>query len=118
MVEDNELIRELVADVLHGLGYEVTPAVTAEEALLQLDDLSVSLLLTDVRLPGAMNGIALAQVARRRRPNIKIMLIGADLGESVPQELSGIADDVLRKPFTIPEFEERLSKLGQQCRSD
>ena len=109
VVEDNELIRAMETDILTSLGYGVTVATSAEEALQALADQSIGLLVTDIRLMGAVDGIALAREARRRRPSIRIMLVGAALDQLAPEDLADIAHGSLGKPFTIRDFEERLA---------
>jgi CheY-like chemotaxis protein len=71
----------------------------------------VSLLLTDIRLPGEVNGIALARRVKRSQPEVKILLAGVDVDQFSSQDLDGIADGILRKPFRIPELQERVANL-------
>ena len=67
IVEDEVLIRMMTSDALRSRGMTVIEAATAEEALVVLQsDHAVDLLLSDVRLPGTMNGAALAAWARER----------------------------------------------------
>lgn len=110
LVEDNFLIQQLEVDILSASGHEVATAASAEEALQWLDEES-EILIADIRLPGGMDGIALARVARQRRPDLAIMLIGADVHNFVPSDLGGIANELLGKPFTIDEFAQRLATL-------
>jgi len=114
VVEDNKLIRALEIDVLRGLGYDATAVETAEHAMALLDDPRIALLLTDIRLPGGLDGIGLARAAKRRRPDLQIMLLGADLNHLAPEDLHGIADDSLSKPFTVDELEERVVRLAKR----
>jgi CheY-like chemotaxis protein len=113
VVEDNDLVRGLVADVVRSAGCAVVTAVTADEALARLDDAPtrIGVLLTDLQLPGTRSGFALAREARRRRPDLKILLIGADVGEMAPEDLRGVADDTLGKPFTVEQLEACLADL-------
>jgi PAS domain S-box-containing protein len=74
VVEDDPLVRTYVTTQLAKLGYSVESAPDAEEALEILDGLGeVDLLLTDVILPGAVNGPQLAEIATRRRPSIRVL---------------------------------------------
>jgi CheY-like chemotaxis protein len=108
VVEDNDLIRSLEADVLRDLGYEVIAVGDTDEAVAFLGEPHIVLLITDIRLPGALGGIALARKAKQRRPDLKVMVVGVDVDQFAPEDLRGIADERLGKPFTVEEFEERV----------
>lgn len=108
VVEDNELIRSLETDVLRELGYEVIAVGDTDEAVTFLGERRIALLITDIRLPGTLGGIALARKAKQRRPDLKVVVVGVDVDQFAPDDLRGIADECLRKPFTVDEFEERV----------
>ncbi|NTW59749.1 MAG: response regulator [Nitrospirae bacterium] len=76
VVEDDELVRGLIDDVLAPLGYRVLITASGDEALKTSDSFPhhVDLLLTDVVMPG-MNGRQLAEVMRTRRPGIKVLFM-------------------------------------------
>jgi PAS domain S-box-containing protein len=74
VVEDDALVREYVVAQLKSLGYRVTPAANAIEALSALDkDATIDILFTDVIMPGPMNGRQLADEAVRRMPSLKVV---------------------------------------------
>jgi signal transduction histidine kinase len=74
LVEDNQDFRTLTFALLRSFGYEVLEAADAESALRILERHGeVALLLTDVVLPGAMNGKLLAEQASRVRPHLKVL---------------------------------------------
>ena len=79
LVEDDELVRLVTADLLAEMGYAVREAETAGEALAALDD-TVAVLVTDVRLPDA-DGRELARAARERVPGIAVVIATGDSGE-------------------------------------
>jgi DNA-binding response OmpR family regulator len=110
LVEDNLHVQRLEADILSDSGHAVATAASAAEAL-QLLDAETAALITDIRLPGSVDGIALAQTARQRRPDLAIMLIGADVEGLAPQDLGRIADEALSKPFRVDEFKQRVATL-------
>jgi CheY-like chemotaxis protein len=69
LVEDEILLSDVVAEELEAAGYQVLTALTGEEALMLLEAQdSVDLLLTDVRLPGGVDGWQVAAAARRTFP--------------------------------------------------
>jgi DNA-binding response OmpR family regulator len=74
IVEDEPLVSDLLADVLTKQGFAVQAAWTASEALRHLAaEPRVDILLTDIDLPGGMDGAALAREARRRRPDLPVL---------------------------------------------
>jgi signal transduction histidine kinase len=76
VVEDDELVRGLIDEVLAPLGYRVLITASGDDALKTSDSFPgpVDLLLTDVVMPG-MNGRQLAEVMRTRRPGIKVLFM-------------------------------------------
>jgi CheY-like chemotaxis protein len=73
VVEDNEALRRVVTRQLGELGYRVLAAENAAAGLELLDGQSIDLLLTDIVMPGGINGRELARRARQRWPGIKIV---------------------------------------------
>ena len=73
VVEDNEALRRIVTRQLGELGYRVLAAGNAAAGLELLDRQSIDLLLTDIVMPGGINGRELAHRARQRWPEIKIV---------------------------------------------
>jgi two-component system CheB/CheR fusion protein len=73
VVEDNEALRRVVTRQLGELGYRVLAAEDAAAGLALLERQSIDLLLTDVVMPGGVNGRELARRARQRWPDIKIV---------------------------------------------
>jgi PAS domain S-box-containing protein len=106
VVEDDPLVRSYVTTQLGKLGYSVESAPDADEALEILDGLgAVDLLLTDVILPGAVNGPQLAEIATRRQPSIKVLFTSGytenaviDHGHLDPGVL------LLAKPYRVVEL--------------
>lgn len=75
IVDDEVLIRMLIADELLDTGLVTFEAGSAQEALALLDQHpEITVLFTDINMPGAMNGIELARIAQTRRPDIRIYL--------------------------------------------
>ena len=74
VVDDDEQVREVVSHQLTSLGYETVVASNGPEALEMLDrEPHIDLLLTDVVMPGGMNGREVAEEARRMQPNLKVL---------------------------------------------
>jgi two-component system CheB/CheR fusion protein len=73
VVEDNAALRRVVVRQLGELGYQVVEAANAAAGLQLLEEQSIDLLLTDIVMPGGINGHELARRARQRWPQIKIV---------------------------------------------
>ncbi|NNM72388.1 response regulator [Enterovirga aerilata] len=73
VVEDEALIREMIVGELDEAGFIVLEAGSAEEAIEILDRYLVGILFTDIRMPGRMDGWALAEEAHRRNPALKVL---------------------------------------------
>jgi PAS domain S-box-containing protein len=97
LVEDEELIRAMAAEMLEDLGCRVTEAGAAEAALERLDEAQVDFLMTDVRLPG-VTGLQLAQAARERRPDLGLVVATGDSGAAA--EVARLRAALVIKPYT------------------
>jgi CheY-like chemotaxis protein len=73
LVEDEFLIREMVAEDLSEQGFSVRAVSNACDALLHLASAAVDILFTDVNLPGGMDGMALARRAREMKPDLPVV---------------------------------------------
>jgi len=79
VVEDEVLVRMAVSQQLRECGYNVVEATDADEALtvLQKHDVILHIVLSDVEMPGSMDGFALATWIRKNRPDLKVILTGS-----------------------------------------
>jgi signal transduction histidine kinase/ActR/RegA family two-component response regulator len=113
VVDDEPTIRMLVTDVLHDQGYSSIEAEEGAEALRILQsNARVDLLITDVGLPGGMNGRQLADTARIARPGLKILFItgyaeNAIIGNA--QLAPGM--QLMTKPFVMEELATRIRAM-------
>jgi CheY-like chemotaxis protein len=71
VVEDEFLIRAMLSDYLQECGFKVLEASSGDEAVAIIEnvDVVIDLVLTDIRMPGAMDGFGLAQWVRTNRPH-------------------------------------------------
>jgi two-component system, response regulator PdtaR len=75
IVEDDPLLRMLAVEVIEEAGFVTLEAGDADEAVALLEShTDVSLLFTDIDMPGSMDGLELAHAARDRWPPIKILI--------------------------------------------
>ncbi|MFN8581777.1 MAG: response regulator [Gemmatimonadaceae bacterium] len=108
LVEDEELVRRMAKRTLERVGYQVTVARSAEEALqLSRGGLEVDLLLSDIVMPG-MNGRELARLLADERPSMRILLMSGYA--HVRAAFEGHVDDTpfLQKPFTVEQLLSRV----------
>jgi nitrogen-specific signal transduction histidine kinase/CheY-like chemotaxis protein len=108
LVDDEELVRLSTADMLFDLGYEVTEATSAEEALrLLAEGLAPGLMVTDHLMPG-MSGAELARIVKSQQPALPVLIV------SGYAEAEGVAPDLARltKPFRKAELAESLASLA------
>ena len=104
LVVDDELpVRMVIADVLSDFGYTVLEASEGSSGLKILEaGTLVDLLITDVGLPGGMNGRQLVDAARQRRPDLKVLFItGYAEGAAVGNGLMDEGIQIMAKPFTL-----------------
>jgi two-component system, response regulator PdtaR len=81
LVEDNVLLRVLLAEELRSAGLHVIEAANADEALSYFHTgAKIDLLFSDVQMPGSMDGVELAQRISRGYPSVRIILTSAHTG--------------------------------------
>ena len=80
VVEDEMLLRMRAVDMVEDAGYTPVEAVDADEAVAILESRSdIALLLTDIQMPGSMDGLKLAHTVHERWPPIRIILVSGQL---------------------------------------
>jgi CheY-like chemotaxis protein len=113
VVDDEPSVRMLITDVLEDQGYVTIEVGTGAAALEVLaSDAAVDLLVTDIGLPGGMNGRQLADAARTQRADLKILFI-TGYAENAMMRAGDLVPHlhVLNKPFTMDELALRISAL-------
>ncbi len=113
MVDDEEIIRLMVAEALRDDGYVVLEAADGEAALrLVRSGERIDMLVTDVGLPG-LNGRRLADAARELVPELPVLLITGYAGKALEEMDLPRGMDVLLKPFAI---EGMVARVGEMLR--
>lgn len=120
LVEDEVLIRLMTAEELRNQGMQVIEASNADEALRILESSQpVRLLFTDIRMPGRMDGIALARLAHARYPQLKLIITS---GQQPEGHIREIADALIFKPYdlrrVVEQVESLLAKSGHDRQTD
>ncbi|HEX5454186.1 MAG TPA: ATP-binding protein [Stellaceae bacterium] len=113
VVEDEPDVRGFVVEMLRELGYAILAAEDGQAALRVLktrDD--IRLLFTDVGLPGGLNGRQLADEAKRRRPDIKVLFTtGYARNAIVHQGRLDPGVELINKPFTYAALAKRVREV-------
>ena len=123
VVDDEPTVRMLVTEVLEDLGYTAIEAADGPTGLKVLrSDARIDLLVTDVGLPGGMNGRQVADAGRAVRPELKVLFITGYAENAVLSH--GHLDPgmhVLTKPFAMEALASRIKELiagGQEKRAE
>lgn len=115
IVEDSPQVRRLSVERVRDLGYRTIQAETGDEGyeiLKSRDDISV--LFTDVIMPGHLNGFELAEKARVEFPDLKILITSGYAEDVLFHGSSGVSEvDILRKPYRQHELAIRLHVLTE-----
>ena len=106
LVEDEWLIRTMVAEVLREGGLEVCEAETGDQAaiLIAQADATYTLLVTDIHMPGRLNGIAVARLLRARRPELPVIYTTGRPDVMTGLQPLGPREVLLAKPFALFEL--------------
>jgi two-component system, response regulator PdtaR len=114
IVEDEALVRTTAVDMIEEAGFQILEAANADEAILLLEvRRDITVVFTDIEMPGSMDGLRLAQAVRGRWPPIKII---ATSGRCVVRDgdlPSG--GRFLPKPYSFTQISSALMELTAQA---
>jgi CheY-like chemotaxis protein len=110
VVEDESLVRMFAVDVLEDEGYEVVEAANAEQALAELRHRpDISLVFTDINMPGEMDGVGLAREISQTMPGIHVILTSGKYlsrTDGIP-----LQTPFMTKPYTAHQLLGLLEKI-------
>ena len=109
VVEDEVVVRMMIADELRNAGFKVVEASNAREGLdlLRYNNNGVRVLFSDVRMPGSMDGAELARVVRTEFPSLKVVLTSGNSGPVDGADHHGF----FPKPYRPAQVVKRLKAL-------
>ena len=113
LVEDDVLVGAVAESMLTDRGHIVTRTERAEEALDVLARGDFDLLVTDIRMPGKMNGVDLAREATRQRKGLRVLLCSGWTADALGDELTGVSWPFLRKPFAAEDLARAVGEALQ-----
>jgi CheY-like chemotaxis protein len=109
LVEDNPEVASASADFLEQLGYKVRWVPDASSALAEVEKDGIDIVLSDIVMPGKMDGVGLAKTLREKKPKLPILLT---TGYSATAKEIGLLFPILRKPYQLHELSRELRKLA------
>jgi CheY-like chemotaxis protein len=112
IVEDEVLVRMVVAEYLRDCGFMVIEAGSAQEALaLFKADIDVDAVFSDIQMPGEMDGFGLARWLRQHHPDVKVILTSG--AASAAHRAADLCHEgpLLPKPYDSEEVERRIRQL-------
>ncbi len=116
LVEDREEVGQLAREMLEGLGYTVSMATSAQEALTLFRSLAPfeqpDLLFSDVVMPGGMNGYTLAREIQKLRPSAHVLLttgFDRDLGSLDP--VAPAEFEIIKKPYRLVDLARKVREV-------
>jgi CheY-like chemotaxis protein len=110
IVEDDALVRMDTADMMGRLGFSVLEAKDACEAIRLLEShVDITVVFTDVEMPGSMNGLKLAWVVHGRWPPIKIIITSGKI--KPPEDDLPEGGRFLSKPYTRIQVDNTLREM-------
>lgn len=100
VVENDPSLRWLMTEAVEHLGYGVTECASADEALTVLErTMSLSLVITAVRMPGSIDGLGLAKIVWSTRPDLPVLIISGHI--DLPASFLPVNSRFLKKPCTL-----------------
>jgi CheY-like chemotaxis protein len=110
IVEHDELLKSLTADIMEGAGFATLQAGNADEALTTLESRSdIALMLTSVMMPGIMDGLGLVRTVHKRWPAIKTIIASSQVRLMGSNLTAG--SRFFLKPYHVPTMISEISSL-------
>lgn len=114
VVDDNDMIRSMVSDMLAKMDLEVSSAENGNKGLDLFLKNNFDLVITDFDMPG-MNGIDLANRVKKKSPQTQIVLMtGRQKEEIIATVKDTKVDHTLFKPFSFVEFKDTIQKISDR----
>jgi CheY-like chemotaxis protein len=113
VVEDEALLRVALSHYLQECGFNVLEAASADEAVQILDQsgIAIDLVLSDVRMPGSMDGFGLATWIRQNRPGLPVFLASGDDKKIVAAQELCEGEPFFAKPYDLDLLVTRIRKI-------
>jgi CheY-like chemotaxis protein len=112
VVEDDELIRMHAVDMVRDLGFETVEAANADAAISILEGCSdITVVFTDIQMPGSMDGLRLVAVVRDRWPPVALLVASGQV--HLPASALPAGARFVSKPYLSHQLKTHLSALTE-----
>jgi CheY-like chemotaxis protein len=112
VVEDDTMVRMPISEFLRSRGYKVLEASSAAEAIATLlSGAAVNIVFSDIRMPGKLDGLGLAEWCRANRPALPVLLTSGYSGVSNPLAAAFPGSGFIEKPYSQIQVETRVAAL-------
>src|ERR1700759_2444923 len=113
VVEDEDDMRDVLTEVLQEAGFDVRALAAADDAVSLLNDEGLRLIVTDIMLPGRLDGIDLALAADATCPEMPVIIISGQPAMLEKAQAVCTHATCLKKPFALKNFVEEVERLGR-----
>lgn len=114
VVDDDAYVRTLVVKILNGQGYLAVPAVDAWQAMDQLQQHNMDLIILDLRMPGPVDGEQLLFALRDQGNDVPVVVLSGWVDDEILNAPPDCVHAVLKKPIKIDSFVDTVaSVLGE-----
>jgi putative two-component system response regulator len=115
VIDDEPIVRMLVAEILEAAGHDVAVADSAEQALAIFEAEELELVVSDVVMPG-LSGLELLETVRARTASLPVILItGAGTYETLSEALARGAAGLVTKPFSHAELQSAVAEALERA---
>ena len=112
VVDDEVLVRMVIAAYLRDCGFDVVEAGSADEAIRVLETgLPIDIVFSDVSMPGSLDGFGLAQWVRRERPELKVILTSGAVRTAKDASDFSAHRPIVAKPYNHAKLASQLRAL-------
>lgn len=114
VVDDDAYVRTLVVKILNGRGYLALPAGDAWQAMDQLQQHNIDLIILDLRMPGPVDGEQLLFTLRDQGSDVPVIVLSGWVDDDIRDAPPDCVHAVLKKPIKVDSFAETVaSVLGE-----
>ena len=113
VVEDEILIRLMLSEGLRDAGYHVIEAFNADEAMVILETAIPDIVISDVRMPGSIDGLGLVRAVRERRSSLPVILTSGHLDPA--EAVAEGATQFIAKPYRIETLVREVRSVLEQA---
>jgi DNA-binding NtrC family response regulator len=120
IVDDEATLRSVFSDIMTGQGYRCITAANAVDALqtIEANLIQFDMLVTDIKMPGGLDGVGLANKMRDLQPDVAILVITGYPESGAMKDAKARGYRVLEKPFRQIEFEAAVAEELANKRGD